>query len=134
MTKIKNILAAFATIVIFSNITNAQTVNASYTYPNEPLAVKYVGVVDNYLTFKVSVDEQVSDNSFFAITDKSEGVLYSSNLRAKYNERIVKVEKKDDQILDFKLVVGKKTYLKSFSINTMKTETTTVAENDITKF
>ena len=134
MTKIKNILAAFATIVIFSNVTNAQTVKASYTYQDEPLAVKYVGVVDNYLTFKVSVDEQVSNNSFFAITDKSEGVLYSSDLRAKYNERIVKVEKKDDQILDFKLVVGKKTYLKSFSINTMKTETTTVAENDITKF
>ena len=47
MTNLKNIAVAMATLVIFSNITNAQTPKASYTVnAQEPLKVTYMGADD----------------------------------------------------------------------------------------
>ncbi|MCW3106809.1 MAG: hypothetical protein JWQ09_1315 [Segetibacter sp.] len=134
MKTLKNIAVAFASIVIFTNITYAQTLNASYSVNHsvEPLAVKYLGNDGKYITFEVTVQSEVPGNAFFAIVDKSEGELYSSNVTPGIRVKTVKIEKRDSQVLNFKLVIGKKTYAKSFSVNTQKIETTTVAENDIT--
>lgn len=132
MTKLKNIAVAVATLVIFTNITNAQAVKASYTSNyEEPLAVKYVGSDDYYLTFQVTVKTATPGNTLFAIADEKEGELYTSNMQ-RFNVKTIKIEKRHDQVLDFKLVVGRKTYSKSFTVNTNKVETTTVAEADIT--
>lgn len=134
MTTLKNIAVAVATIVIFTNITNAQAVKASYSVNyEEPMAIKYLGNDGEYLTFQVSVQPTVSGSAFFEITDTNEGALYSSNI-ANYNKvQTIKIEKRDDQELNFKLVIGKKTFSKSFSVNTSKVVTTTVSENDITR-
>lgn len=133
MTKFKNIAVAVATLVIFTNITNAQAVKASYPVNSEePMEVKYLGNDGEYLTFQVSVTPAVSGNASFAIADENEGELYSSNVPSSFKVKTVKIEKRADQILDFKLVIGKKTYSKSFTVNTNKVETTTVAESDVT--
>jgi len=133
MTKLKNIAVAVATLVIFTNITNAQAVKASYPVNyEEPLAVKYLGNDGDYLTFQVTVQPTTPANALFEIADKNEGELYSSSVNPGFKVKTVKIEKRDDQTLDFKLVVGKKTYSKSFTVNTNKVETTTVAEGNIT--
>ena len=133
MTKLKNIAVAVATLVIFTNITNAQAVKASYTTTyEEPLAVKYIGSDNDYLTFQVTVQSATPKSATFAIDDQKEGELYSSNVTPRFNVKTIKIEKRNDQVLDFKLVVGKKIYSKSFTVNTNKVETTTVAEADIT--
>ncbi|MBC7886829.1 MAG: hypothetical protein H7Z13_03005 [Ferruginibacter sp.] len=133
MTKLKNIAVAIATIVIFTNITHAQALKASYSVNyEEPLAVKYLGNDENYLMFEVSVQPQMDSKALFAIADRKEGELYSSTVTPSFKVKTVKIEKRDDQELNFKLVIGKKTYSKSFSINTNEVETTTVAESDIT--
>ena len=133
MTKLKNIAVALASIVIFTNITHAQALKASYSVNyEEPLAVKYLGNDGNYLTFEVTVQSQISGKAFFAIADKNEGVLYSSNVTPGLKVKTIKIERSGDQVLNFKLVIGKKTYAKTFSVNTSKVETTTVAESDIT--
>lgn len=135
MTKLKNILVAAASLVIFTNITNAQqAVNASYSVNfEEPLSVKYLGNDGEYLLFKVTLQSKNPANTKFAIDDKNEGELYSSGIDSGYTVRTIKIEKRDDQVLNFKLSLGKKTYLKSFSVNTSVVEKTSVAEGDITK-
>jgi hypothetical protein len=134
MTTLKNIAVAVASMVIFTNITNAQTVKASYSANyEEPIAIKYLGNDGDYLLFRVSLQAPVSGSTYFEITDKTEGELYSSNLAANFKVQTIKIEKKDDQELSFKLVVGKRTFSKSFSVNTSTVETTTVSENDITR-
>ena len=133
MNKLKNIAVAVASIVIFTNVTHAQVLKANYSVNyQEPLTVKYLGSDDDYLTFEVTVQPQVSGSAFFAIADKNEGELYTANLASNFNIKTVKIEKRDNQVLDFKLVVGKNSYSKSFSVNTNKVETTTVLEGGIT--
>lgn len=132
MTKLKNIAIAIASMVIFTNITHAQVVKASYSVNyEEPLDVKYIGKDGNYLTFQVSVQSLTPGNSFLSIADKNEGVIYSLFFTPEFAVHTVKIERKDDQVLNFKLTMGKDTYSKSFSVNTNKTATTTPAENVI---
>jgi hypothetical protein len=133
MSKLKNIAVAVASIVIFTSITNAQVVKASYSVKaEEPMAVKYVGNDGNYLTFEVSVEPAVSANALFQIADKNEGELYTSTLAPNAKTKTIKIEKREGQVLDFKLVVGKNTFTKSFSVNTNSVETTTVSESNVT--
>lgn len=131
MTKLKNIAVAVASIVIFSNITHAQALKANYSVNyEEPLKVKYLGEDKEYLLFQVTL--QAPSSSLFAINDKTEGELYSSYFSNNLKVQTIKIEKRDEQVLNFKLVQGKKVYNKTFSVNTSKVETTTVSENDIT--
>ncbi len=129
MTNLKNIAVAVASIVIFSNITHAQALKANYSVNyEEPLKVKYLGEDEGYLLFQVTLKSPSS--SLFAISDKSEGELYSTYFSDNLKVQTIKIEKRDEQELAFKLVSGKKTYSKSFSVNTSNVETTTVAENN----
>jgi len=133
MTTLKNIAVAVASIVIFTNITNAQAVKASYSVNyEEPMAVKYIGSDGDYLTFEVSVKPAVTGNAVFQIEDRNEGELYTTKLASNFKVKTIKIERRIGQALNFKLVVGKTTYTKSFSVNTNKIETTTVSESDIT--
>ena len=137
MTKFKNIVLAAVSLVIFANITNAQAIKAKAIYSlnaEEPLQVKYLGDESDYLIFQVTLKSNEPKKALFAIADKREGELYSSGLATNLKVATIKVEKRDaDQVLNFKLVLGKKTYSKSFSVNNSLVETTTVAETDITK-
>lgn len=138
MTNLKNIALAFTAMVIFSNITNAQTIKASYTANTvvntaEPINVKYLGDDGEYLLFQVTLQAAQPPFSVFEIEDKTEGQLYSSDLERDFKVKTVKIEKRDGQVLNFKLIAGKKIFSKSFSVNTSLVETTTVAETDVTK-
>lgn len=135
MTKFKNIAVAVATLVIFSNITYAQNLKASYSVnAEEPIKVKYLGDDGEYLLFQVTLKPDNASSAVFAIDDKKDGELYSSYLENNVKVQTVKIEKRDDgQVLNFKLMFGKKTYAKSFSVNTSLVETTTVSETDITR-
>ncbi|MDB5277206.1 MAG: hypothetical protein JWR61_2161 [Ferruginibacter sp.] len=135
MTKLKNIAVALATLVIFTNITNAQTQKASYTVNAlEPLKVKYLGDDDKYLLFEVTLISQQEAKPLFVISDKKEGEFFSSPLTTGLKPRTFKIEKRgEDQVLNFKLVIGKTTFVKTFAVNTTTVERTVVAERDITK-
>lgn len=134
MTTLKNIAVAVASIVIFSNITYAQNLKADYSVSaEEPIKVKYLGDDGEYLLFEVTLQPKTSSNALFVIDDKKDGELYSSNLEGNYKVKTVKIEKRDGQVLDFKLMIGKKSYTKSFAVNTTLVENTTVAETDISK-
>lgn len=135
MTNLKNIAVAMATLVIFNNITNAQTPKASYTVnAQEPLKVKYMGADDKYLLFEVTLLAENPVKPLFEISDKNEGQFFSSTLDRSAAPRTFKIEKRgEDQVLNFKLVVGKTAYVKTFAVNTTTIERTTVAERDVTK-
>ena len=134
MTKLKNILLAVFSLVLFSNITHAQTLNAGYSVSKvEPLKVKYLGDDGQYLHFEVTMQLQNPSKAVFAVEERNEGELYASAVRKNYKVQTVKIEKGAYEALNFKLVSGKKTYSKSFSVNTSLVETTRVTANDITK-
>lgn len=134
MTKLKNILVAAASILIFANITHAQALKASYSVNSEePISVKYLGDDGNYLLFRVTLQSKSPANALFVIDDLNEGELYSSRLTAAYKVQTIKVEKRHDLILSFKLFLGRETYSKSFSVNTSLVQTTTEADSDITR-
>lgn len=138
MTNLKKITIALASLVLFSNITNAQALKANYSVNTanaaEPIKVKYLGEDGEYLLFHVTLQSTNPRNSVFAIEDRNEGELYSAGLAGNYKVQTVKVEKRDDnQVLNFILVQGKNIYSKTFSINTSLVESTTVAEADISK-
>ena len=134
MKKLKNIAVAVASLVIFSNITNAQTLAAvnSVNY-EEPLKVKYLGEDGDYLRIEVTFQPGISSKALLAIEEEKEGELYSSFVGAEFKVQKIKIEKGDYRSLNFKLFNGKKSYSKSFSVNTSLVETTTVSESDLTK-
>jgi len=135
MTKLKSIVLAALALVVFSNVTNAQAVKASYSVNAEqPLQVKYLGDDGEYLLFRVTLQSNDPAKAKFIIDDENTGELYSSGLNSSLKSSTVKIEKTvAGQVINFKLLLGKKTYEKSFSVNTSLIETTTVSEADITK-
>ena len=121
MTKIKNIAVALSTIVLFAGTSFAgTTTNKSLPIvveePTvEPLVVNYVGEDAGYLYFKVSVKSGSNKFVSLAVSDKSEGELYTTVFSTD-KEQTFKIEKRDNQELDFNLSAGKKSYSKSFTI------------------
>jgi hypothetical protein len=134
MKKLISILVAVTTLLVISSGVNAQALQASYSVnAQEPFAVKYLGNDENYLIFQITVQPKASTRAVFAISDKSEGEIYATNLNSRFSFKTVKIEKREGQELNFKLFSGGKTYSKSFSVNTNVIETTIVSERDITK-
>jgi hypothetical protein len=135
MTKFRNIIVAAFSLVIFANVTNAQTVKAAYSVnAEEPLKVKYLGDDGEYLLFQVTLNSHESAKGKFTISEKTDGGLYSSAVASNLTVKNIKVAKNDeDQVLNFELFLGKERFSKAFSVNTSVVETLTVSERDVTK-
>lgn len=137
MNKLKNVAVAIASMVAFSNVSVGQAIQANYNVNaagyEAPFAVKYLGNDGIYLLFEVNVKSAPSEYTHLAIVDKKEGELYASRLSPDFDTKTIKIERNGNQVINFKLMVGRKTYSKVFSVNTSNVETTTVAERDITK-
>jgi hypothetical protein len=135
MKNLKNIAVAAISLVIFSSITNAQAVPASYsTIAAEPLKVKYLGEDGEFLLFHVTLQSGKTEKTLFTVYDEGEGPLYSTAYKIDQKGFTVKVERKDaDQILKFEMIHAGKTYSKSFSANPNFVEKTEVSDLSVTK-
>ena len=133
MKNLKNITTAIIAVVLFATTAAAQTSTATTATvkASEPFTVKYIGSEDDYLYFQVEVNTGNSNYSLLKINDKAEGELYSQTVKTNLKLQTFKIEKKEGQELNFKLVSGSKVYSKSFSASTSIKETTTVNENDM---
>ncbi|MBS1513209.1 MAG: hypothetical protein JST86_20400 [Bacteroidetes bacterium] len=131
MKNLKNIIAVFAVIVTFSATASAQATATAVAKNNEPFKVTYIGSENDYLYFQVEINATNSNYSLLKIDDKEEGELYSQSWKANSAVQTFKIEKKDGQELNFKLLTGNKVYNKSFSATTKLIEKTTVNENDM---
>ena len=129
MKNLKNITTAIVAVILFATSAAAQT--AKPAAANEPFTVKYIGNEEDYLYFQVEINTGNSNFAMLKINDKEEGELYSQSLRKNLKPRTFKIEKKDGQELNFKLLSGNKTYSKTFSASTILVEKTTVNENDV---
>lgn len=120
MTKIKNIALALSAIVLFAANsfagTPAKTVNTIVDEPAaEQLVVNFLGEEDNYLVFQVVVKPGSNRTVAFIVSDKEEGQIYKSVISTNKTQTF-KIEKKENQELEFNLVAGKKSLSKSFTI------------------
>ncbi len=115
MNKIKKTAVALSVMLLLASAGFAGTVKSSTEEPNkEPLLVKYLGEDANYVFFRVSIKSGSNKLVSFAVSDKEEGELYSTVLSAD-KEQTYKIEKRENQELDFNLLVGSKNYSKSYS-------------------
>jgi len=138
MKNLKNITAAISAVAAFATTAAAQTATAktvavqtATTVKEEPFVVKYIGNEDDYLYFQVEINTGNNNFSLLKINDKTEGELYSQSWKSNSKVQTFKIEKKDGQELNFKLLSGSKVYSKTFSATTSLKETTTVNENDM---
>ena len=110
--------AIVLTVSIFSLFlgVNAQDLSRAVSYKaEEPMLVKYVETEGNYLVFSVQITAFNNLQSTFKIDDAIEGELYSSKFQLVSKVQKVKIEKRENQVLDFKLVSAGKTYSQSFT-------------------
>jgi hypothetical protein len=120
MTKIKNIALTLSAIVLFAANSFAGTVNntskAIYVDPSsEKLIVNFVGEENGYLVFEVAVNKGSNKAVSLSVNDKSEGELYNSTIYDS-KTKTFKIEKRDNQELEFAVKAGKVSYSKSFTI------------------
>ncbi|MEN9569594.1 MAG: hypothetical protein RL172_825 [Bacteroidota bacterium] len=120
MKKIKNIAVALLAIVLFASNsfagTPAKNINAIVDEPTaEQLVVNFLGEEGNYLVFQVVIKPGSNKSVSLAVTDKAEGELYNSVFSTTKTQTF-KIEKRDNQELEFNLVSGKKSVSKSFTI------------------
>ena len=117
MSKLKNVAFAFIALIVFSVTANATTTDSIRNEGgSEPFTVKYLGNDGDYLVFEVVMQSADAKHTSLEISDKAEGAIYSSAIRSNYKVQTMKIEKKADQELNFKLMVGGNVYTKSFAI------------------
>ncbi len=131
MKNLKNIATAITAVVLFATTATAQTVKTESA--NQPLSVKYIGTEQDYLVFEVEIKTDNTNFSLLKINDKTEGELFSQNL-LNGGLKTFKIEKVYGQEISFKLLTGKKEYIKTFSTVTSTVEKTTVNPNDVVVF
>jgi hypothetical protein len=127
MKNVKNIITAFASVIFFSAVASAQSLNT------DAMSVKYIGSEEGYLLFQVEVNTPANGFSLFKINDKTDGEIFSQSWKNTTKMQTFKIERKGDQELSFTLYAGKKTFTKSFSTSTSLIENTTVTETDLVK-
>ena len=120
MTKIKTIATALSVAVMFASTSFAGTTNDSIRNSvNEetvnPLSVQFLGEEGNFLIFQVTVKTESNKSITLSVEDFTEGELYAAPLNAN-KVSTFKIEKRDNQALDFKLQLGNKSYSESFTI------------------
>ena len=131
MKNLKNIATAIIAVVLFATTATAQKTVATTEKSTEPFTVKYIGNEEDYLYFQVEINNVDNKFSLLKINDKAEGELYAQSWKPTLKLQTFKIEKKEGQELNFKLLSGKKVYSKTFSATTSRNETTTVNENDM---
>lgn len=122
MTKIKNILTVLSVMVLLSGTCYADTTSLNTAVAGdpvanssaEPLSVQYIGQDENYLIFQVTVKSGGFQMVSFALNDRAEGELYTSVFTSD-KVQTFKIEKRENQELNFNLQVGKKTFSRYFT-------------------
>ncbi len=128
MKNFKKITTAIFAVIVTVNFASAQPVKP--VAAAEPFTVKYLGNEADYLFFQVEINTG-NQFSLFKIADKEEGELYAQSWKNGKKFQNFKIEKKEGQELNFKLMSGNKIYSKSFSAITSSIKQTTVKENDV---
>ncbi|MEP7164446.1 MAG: hypothetical protein ABI741_07125 [Ferruginibacter sp.] len=82
---------------------------------SEPLTVRFLGSRGDWLVFRVEVKTGDIDHSTLQIDDAIEGELYSNPIHTNSRSQVMKIEKRDNQVLDFRLFSGKKVYTKTYT-------------------
>jgi hypothetical protein len=131
MKNLKNIAVAIAAILFATTTASAQATVAKTEKENAAFTVKYLGNEEDYLYFQVEINTGNNNFSLLKINDKAEGELYSQSWKPTLKIQTFKIEKKEGQELNFKLLSGKKVYSKTFSSTISRNETITVNENDM---
>jgi len=105
----------FASIATNVTAQQAKAIPVSNVETSEPLTVKYLGSQDDYLIFRVEIKTGDVNHSILKIGDAVEGELYSNPINTNSKFQLVKIEKRENQVLDFTLLSNKKVYTKTFT-------------------
>ncbi len=117
MKKSTTILLASLMMLISGTVIAAHknTIVTSTNEPvNSPLSVDFIGEDANYLIFRVTVSTNSNQLVSIVVNDKAEGELYAADITSN-RVQTYKIEKRENQELNFQLQVGSNNYSSSFS-------------------
>lgn len=115
MKKFKEMALAFVTLVVSGASINARSLNGDIsTDGKDPFSVRYIGHKDGYLMFQLVVNSDAHANLSFEVCDKVTGETFIAKVPHVQPVQTIKIEKRDTQELDFKLVIGEEVYSRSF--------------------
>ncbi len=118
MKKTKTILLAASLMMLMTGSAVAAHKNplvlSSKEPVSSPLSVDFIGEDANYLIFRITVNTNGNQLVSIAVNDKLEGELYSAEI-ASNKVQTYKIEKRENQELNFQLQVGNTSYSTSFS-------------------
>ncbi|MEO6550034.1 MAG: hypothetical protein ABIN94_18675 [Ferruginibacter sp.] len=114
MTKVKDLV--FTAVALLISVTGINAKPVSPYIKAQPLSVIYDGNEGGYLLFRIIVNSSNASTMHFEISDRNEGSIYSSNIDTAQKVEMLKISKKINQELDFKLKIGEKIYSRSFAI------------------
>ena len=117
MKKSTTILLASLMMLISSTVIAAHknTIVTSTNEPvNSPLYVDFIGEDANYLIFRVTVSTNSNQLVSIVVNDKAEGELYAADITSN-RVQTYKIEKRENQELNFQLQIGSNSYSSSFS-------------------
>lgn len=117
MKKSTTILLASLMMLIAGTVIGAHknTIVTSTNEPvNSPLYVDFIGEDANYLIFRVTVSTNSNQLVSIVVNDKAEGELYAADITSN-RVQTYKIEKRENQELNFQLQIGSNSYSSSFS-------------------
>jgi hypothetical protein len=121
MTTIKTIAIAFSTTVLMAANSFASTDNPTTPVANkttvaaEPLKVQFICEKQGFLYFEVSINATDSKNANFTVSDSFEGELHNTAVSGN-KKQTFKIEKRDNQELEFSLQLKNKNFTQTFTI------------------
>jgi len=99
-------------------------------YYDHPLSVKYFGMKNDYLIFKVTVRANHLKKPELFIDESNMGSLYWKKIYSKTKVQWVRVKNNENLNIHFELVAPNKSYYKTFTVSTSVAKSrTTVSEN-----
>ena len=128
----KKLLTALISFTFLAVTASAKS-PAKYTnHYHHPLSVKYFGMKNNYLIFKVTVRANNLKKPELFIDDSNRGSLYWKKIRSKTKVQWVRVKNNENLNLHFELVAPNKSYYQTFTAsNSLARTKTRVFEKDI---
>jgi hypothetical protein len=128
----KKLLTALISFTLLAATASAKS-PTKYTsiHYRHPLSVKYFGVKNNYLIFKVTVRANHLKKPELFIDESNMGSLYWKKIHSKTKVQWVCVRNNDNINLHFELVAPNKSYYKTFTSSTSVAKTMVSQNKDL---
>jgi len=126
----KKLLTALISFTLLTTVCASAKPPVRSSYYHHPLSVKYFGMKNDYLIFKVTVRAGDLKKPELFIDESNMGSLYWKKISGKTKVEWVRVKNIDNLNIHFELVAPNKSYYKTFTASTSVAKARTVVSEN----